>query len=177
MTRLTGHIRANLIGYLALFCALGGTSYAAISIPRNSVGTRQLRNAAVTANKLGRGSITPTKLNGSSIPGYVAFWAQIAMNGQVIASSSPATTAGWSSTPTPGVGGRGVISFHGSLSSKCFPLANVAGGGGYVDVAFQDTNRGTTQLSATMFTSIVQLQGVPTNELESEPINVAEICP
>jgi hypothetical protein len=36
-------IRKNLIAYLALFVALGGTSYAAVSLPGNSVGTRQLR--------------------------------------------------------------------------------------------------------------------------------------
>ena len=177
MKRLVHSLKSQSIGVLALFVALGGTGYAAISIPKNSVGSRQLRNGAVTANKLGKGSITPTKLNGSSIPGYVAFWAQIAGNGQVTASSSPATTTGWTSSPTPGVGGRGVISFRGNVSSKCFPLANVASGGGYVDTSFQGSSHGTTQLTVTMFTSIVQLQGVPTNELESESVNLAEICP
>jgi hypothetical protein len=175
--RIIQTLRSQAIGLSALFIALGGTGYAALSIPRNSVGTRQLRNAAVTANKLGKGSVTPTKLNGSSIPGYVAFWAQIAGNGQVSASSTPATTTGWSSSPTPGAGGVGVISFHGAVSKKCFPLANVVTGGGYVDVAFQGSAHGTTQVTVTMFTSLVQLQGVPTNELESEPVNVAVICP
>ena len=168
-----------MIGVIAFFVAVGGTGYAAISIPAGSIGTRQLHNAAVTDNKLAKGSITPTKLNGSSIPGYVAFWARIAQNGQVIKSSKPATTTGWSSSsPAPGVGGNGVISFHGNVSNNCFALANVAsGGGGYVDISFQGSNHGTTQLTVAMFTSIVQLQGVPTNELESEPINVALICP
>jgi hypothetical protein len=31
MTRIANHIRNNVIGYLALFVALGGTSYAAVS--------------------------------------------------------------------------------------------------------------------------------------------------
>jgi hypothetical protein len=176
MTRLIGHIRANVIAYSALFVALGGTSYAAISIPKNSVGTPQLRGAAVTANKLAKGSITPPKLSGS-IPGYVAFWARIAQNGQVVASSRPATTTGWSSSPTPGTGGVGVISFHGNMSNKCFALADVASGGGYVDPSFQGSNHGTTQITFSMFTGIVSLQGVPANELESEPVNVALICP
>jgi hypothetical protein len=177
MTRLIRHVRANVVAYCALFVALGGTSYAAIGIPRNSVGTPQLRSAAVTANKLAKGSITPTKLNGSSMPGYVAFWAQIAINGQVTASSKPATTTGWSSSPTPGTGGVGVISFHGNMSNKCFALANVASGGGYVDPSFQGSNHGTTQITFGMFTGIVSQQGVPANELESEPVNVALICP
>lgn len=43
---------ANLTATLALFVALGGTSYAVTQLPRNSVGTAQLRNGAVTPVKL-----------------------------------------------------------------------------------------------------------------------------
>lgn len=41
-----------VIAYLALFIALGGASYAALSIPRNSVGTAQLKRNAVTSGKV-----------------------------------------------------------------------------------------------------------------------------
>jgi hypothetical protein len=34
---------ATLIAVVALIIALGGTSYAAISLPKNSVGTKQIR--------------------------------------------------------------------------------------------------------------------------------------
>jgi hypothetical protein len=43
---------ANVISVLALFVALGGASYAALELPRNSVGTTQLRNGAVTRAKV-----------------------------------------------------------------------------------------------------------------------------
>jgi hypothetical protein len=44
-----------VISLIALFVALGGTSYAAItSLPANSVGTKQLKNFAVTGAKLNR---------------------------------------------------------------------------------------------------------------------------
>src|SRR3954464_8399639 len=43
---------ATLVAYMALFVALGGASYAAIAIPRNSVGTRQLKANAVTSAKV-----------------------------------------------------------------------------------------------------------------------------
>jgi hypothetical protein len=43
---------ANVVATLALFLALGGASYAAITLPRNSVGGNQLRNGAVTTQKL-----------------------------------------------------------------------------------------------------------------------------
>lgn len=44
---------ANVVATVALFVALGGASYAAIELPRNSVGTPQLRDGAVTERKLG----------------------------------------------------------------------------------------------------------------------------
>ena len=40
------------ISVVALFVALGGTGYAALSVPANSVGTRQLRNSSVSNPKL-----------------------------------------------------------------------------------------------------------------------------
>jgi hypothetical protein len=43
---------ANVVATLALFVALGGASYAAVSLPNNSVGTAQLRDRAVTQSKL-----------------------------------------------------------------------------------------------------------------------------
>lgn len=44
---------ANVVATLALFAALGGASYAAISIPAHSVGTRQLREGSVAPADLG----------------------------------------------------------------------------------------------------------------------------
>lgn len=38
---------ANVTATVALFIALGGSSYAALSLPRNSVGTQQIRPGAV----------------------------------------------------------------------------------------------------------------------------------
>src|SRR6476661_3250427 len=46
------HVRRNLVAYLALFAALGGTSYAAFKLPRNSVGKAQIRRNAVTSAKV-----------------------------------------------------------------------------------------------------------------------------
>src|SRR5919199_5696718 len=46
------HLRRNVVAYLALFAAVGGTSYAAVRLPRNSVGRSQLRKNAVTSAKV-----------------------------------------------------------------------------------------------------------------------------
>lgn len=43
---------SNVVASIALFVALGGVSYAALKLPANSVGTRQLKNRAVTEPKL-----------------------------------------------------------------------------------------------------------------------------
>ena len=53
---------ANVVSVLALFIALGGGAYAATQLPRNSVGTKQLRNGAVTLKKIARH--TRTSLRG-----------------------------------------------------------------------------------------------------------------
>jgi hypothetical protein len=78
--RLLRHIRSNLIGYLALFAALSGTSYAALSLPAGSVGTRELRNRAITA----------AKLNPTSVTANVRAWATLVWTGawRITASSS-----------------------------------------------------------------------------------------
>jgi hypothetical protein len=49
---------ANVISLLALFIALGGTSYAVTALPQNSVGTPQLKKNAVTSAKVKDGSLT-----------------------------------------------------------------------------------------------------------------------
>lgn len=48
----------NVIATIALFVALGGSSYAALQLPRNSVGTKQLKRNAVTGVKVKRGALT-----------------------------------------------------------------------------------------------------------------------
>jgi hypothetical protein len=60
-------IRKNPVAYLALFIALGGTAYAATSLPPGSVGTAQLRNGSVTGQKLRRAAVTSTALAAGSV--------------------------------------------------------------------------------------------------------------
>jgi len=53
--------RQNSIGLLALFVALSGTAYAATSLPKNSVGTKQIKNGAVTKSKINSKAISSLK--------------------------------------------------------------------------------------------------------------------
>jgi hypothetical protein len=65
---MTSYLRRNHTGLLALFIALGGTSYAA-TIPRNSVGTRQLKPSAVTTAKIRDGSLLTQDLSPATVAG------------------------------------------------------------------------------------------------------------
>ena len=74
---------ALVISLIALFVALGGTSYAAItSLPANSVGTKQLKNSAVTGTKLNAAVLKYFLHVGSTLPsgrtesGVYAAWAR-----------------------------------------------------------------------------------------------------
>jgi hypothetical protein len=58
---------AMVVGCIALIVALGGTSYAAIRLPANSVGTKQLKNGAVTAAKVRSNSLAGTQINEGSL--------------------------------------------------------------------------------------------------------------
>jgi hypothetical protein len=48
---------ANVTSVIALFVALGGVSYAAMVLPKNSVGAKQLKKNAVTSPKVADGSL------------------------------------------------------------------------------------------------------------------------
>jgi hypothetical protein len=64
--RILLHTKRNLVAYLALFVALGGSSYAAVNLAPGSVRTRALAKAAVTHSKLAAKSVTSRNVaNGS----------------------------------------------------------------------------------------------------------------
>jgi hypothetical protein len=52
---------ASVMATIAVFAALGGGAYAALRLPANSVGTRRIKDAAITTRKLARGAVTASK--------------------------------------------------------------------------------------------------------------------
>jgi len=119
-------IRHNAIALLALFVALGGTSYAALNLPAGSVGTRELRNAAVTNKKLANGSVTPVKLDGRSIGGSVRHWAHVSQSAQILGGSKGARASG---------GPIFSVSWGDRFSSRCAALITPAGNAGVSPIA------------------------------------------
>lgn len=54
-----------LVAIVALFVALGGSSYAALALPKNSVGSRQLKKNSVTSVKVKAGSLLASDFKAS----------------------------------------------------------------------------------------------------------------
>jgi hypothetical protein len=69
MARIIRALRGNSIALLALFVALGGTSYAAMQLPRNSVGSKQIRESAVNSKKVRDGSLRARDFARGQLPG------------------------------------------------------------------------------------------------------------
>jgi hypothetical protein len=66
--RLRGRLSyANVTASLALFIALGGTGYAAVTLPRNSVGSAQLRTNAVGTKEIRRGAVRSSDIRNRTI--------------------------------------------------------------------------------------------------------------
>jgi hypothetical protein len=65
---LLSHGRHNLVAYLALFVALGGTSYAAITLPAKSVGAKQLRSGSVKSGAVKDRSLLARDFKAGQLP-------------------------------------------------------------------------------------------------------------
>jgi hypothetical protein len=60
---------ANVMATLAVFISLGGGAFAALRLPANSVGTKQLKRSAVTGAKVKDASLTGKDVKPGSLPG------------------------------------------------------------------------------------------------------------
>ena len=158
--RFVSHLRGNFVAYLALFVALGGTSYAAVSIPRNSVGTKQLRNGAVTLKKL----------NARSFGEHILFTAHVNPFGRVLDSQPRgARTEGWDSDPNRLPDG-GLITWHRAIPQRCFALSDSDG-------PIQPSNGEPAYSSASIAPSPTKRATVGIATPAPEGVYVAVICP
>jgi hypothetical protein len=70
MTRVLRHrpSPAMVVALVALFVAMGGGAYAAIKLPKNSVGSKQIKKNAVTSAKVKNGSLRAGDFTKSGLP-------------------------------------------------------------------------------------------------------------
>ncbi|CAN5626507.1 hypothetical protein BH10ACT11_BH10ACT11_11230 [soil metagenome] len=90
-TRVSSHIRSNIVGYLALYVALGGVAMAAGhigagDIKNNAVHSNHIKNGQVKAADLAPGSVSGTNVSDGSLSG--ADLAANAVNSAKVADNS-----------------------------------------------------------------------------------------
>jgi Collagen triple helix repeat (20 copies) len=97
---------ANVAASLALFLALGGAAYAATQLPKNSVGTNQIRKEAVTAGKIAKK--TRQQLQGSPGPaGPAGPQGKAGKQGAKGATGAIGARGAQGNTGAPGIDGTG----------------------------------------------------------------------
>jgi len=70
MTTIRKHLSyANVMATLAVFIAMGGGALAALRLPANAVGTRQLKRGSVTPAKVKDASLTSAQIKPQSLTG------------------------------------------------------------------------------------------------------------
>ena len=70
MQRIRNHLSfANVISMIALFVALGGASYAAVTLPKNSVGPKQIKKRAVRGKHINKNAVSTAKIQGNAVNG------------------------------------------------------------------------------------------------------------
>ena len=137
MSGTTSSRAALVLSAIALFVALGGTSYAAITLARNSVGTKQLKKNAVTAPKIRAGAVTGAKVaNGSLSASDVAPNTFLGANGTAKDSSrlggqlpSDFLSATGTAADSQKLGGLPASQYTQGRGSQVFRRAVVAPGG------------------------------------------------
>ena len=134
MKRIPRPSPALVISCIALTIALGGVSYAAVVIPRNSVGTLQLKANAVNSSKVGNGTLLRADFKAGQIPAGARGPAGPAGPAGAAGAAGPAGPAGASATAL-----WAVVDQNGTLiRNKGVASAQKLGTGDYQVVFNQD---------------------------------------
>jgi len=114
---------ANVVSTLCLFVLLGGGAYAASKLPRNSVGTKQLKRNAVKGAKVANRSLTAADIRGSVHRAESAARADRAASADRAAAADRAASAEL-------LGGSPAAAFlQSSVVARAHSAVTIAGGG------------------------------------------------
>jgi hypothetical protein len=130
---------AMVVAFIALFVAIGGSSYAVTRLPAKSVGAKQLRKGAVRTANLANGAVTGQKIKDGSLSATDIKLASLA--GITVAGATHAGAAGSldkityvsapggvPAAPPPDMAGN-QPTVVGGASATCPPGTFVSGGG------------------------------------------------
>lgn len=166
--RLRAPSPALVVSLIALFVALGGTTYAATTLPANSVGTRQLRDGAVTKKKIGKKTLQALRGNrgpqgptgtagaqgvkgdtgapgrdGAAVAVRIRSSAGVPTPSNGSSASVPLTSNTWTQAATEVELGFGMLTYTAPSSSTC-------GGTGLADLNVQISIDGTLFIASTI---------------------------
>jgi hypothetical protein len=127
---------AMVVAVIALLVALGGTGYAAYKLPKNSVGTKQLKKNAVNSAKVKNHSLTGLDINLAKL-GTVP-----AANNAAHATTADSANSIPPAEPSHVVGASGEPPFLSGSANRTFPVA----GASYQPVGFFKDHEGIVHL-------------------------------
>lgn len=169
-----------LISVVALFFACGGVSYAAFSVPNGSVGNKQIRNNAVTYQKIAPGTIGSARINQSLVQtrvtgtctGTNGAIGAVAQSGHVTCNPSAPQEFGSSSTGTAVTATSATVASR-SLGTGSYLLLGEA----YANNSGGADSTLTCTLSVPSGASQARTVTVPGGHQIALPINLASSAP
>jgi hypothetical protein len=179
MRKLRMHLTyANVIASVALFVALGGASYAAIKLPANSVGSKQIKDGAVASADIKNHSIKAGDFKGGLPSGprgpqgergaaAAKYWARIK------GGTTPSVINGTDGiTVSRPAGGNAQVTFPADVSN-CAVALTVAG-----SAAGRDIRRTSASSGATIVVNTWIWTNVTTGTVETttDAFDIAVFC-
>ncbi len=121
----------NVTATIALFVALGGTSFAAMQLPRNSVGSSQIKRSAVGSSELRRNAVSSRSIRDGSVT-----LRDVSRNAQTTLRGTKGDPGPKGDQGPPGVTYRAVLNSGGGVVRGNATTADHQGGSGRYAVAF-----------------------------------------
>jgi hypothetical protein len=136
MSNVLAYLRQHVLAVIALvfsLLSLGGASYAAFSLPAGSVGTRQLKDRAITAAKLNPASVAASVRAWATLT-WTGIWRVQASTSDIhVVSTAQGEVVNWRHTRFPRnciasvtpienfIGSPGTVSAHGYVTTSFDP--------------------------------------------------------
>jgi hypothetical protein len=169
---------ANVMATVGVFLALGGASYAAIKLPANSVGSKQIKDGAVASADIKNHSIKagdfkgglpsgPRGAQGERGPAAAKYWARIK------GGTTPSVVSGSGGiTVTRPAGGNAQVTFPTDVSD-CAAALTVAGSAAGRDIRRTSASSGATIVVNTWIWTNVTTGAVETT---TDAFDIAVFC-